>query len=138
MLQIISEERLMKVLVCGSRHFETEANYQQLKKVLGSELGFGISEIIHGGARGADTHAGRYAEEAGIPVREFPADWKQYGKRAGPIRNSQMLREGMPDYCVAFLAPNSRGTKNMIEQARRAGIPTKVINIETETRQEVS
>lgn len=115
----------MKLLVCGSRHFD---DYNRLKQELGT-LGFSISEIIHGGARGADTLAGRYAEEANIPVRRFPADWEQYGKRAGPIRNSQMLREGNPDYCVAFLAPNSRGTKNMIEQASRKGVTVKVIHI---------
>lgn len=113
----------MKVLVCGSRHFE---DYNLLRTVLD---GIDITEIIHGGARGADTCANRYAKNHNIPVHRYDALWDLYGKRAGPIRNTQMLREGVPDYCVAFLAPDSRGTKNMIEQATKAGIEVKVINI---------
>lgn len=75
---------------------------------------------------------GRYAEERGIPVRAFPADWTTHGKAAGPIRNSQMLKDGQPDLVVAFLGPNSRGTANMISQAEKAGVPVKVIHVGTE------
>jgi hypothetical protein len=85
--------------------------------------------IISGTARGADTLGERYAEECGWELERYPADWKTYGKRAGPIRNSQMLREGKPDLVVAFRGPNSRGTQNMIDQARKAGIPVRIIEI---------
>lgn len=71
----------------------------------------------------------RYARERNIPVRAFPADWTTHGKAAGPIRNSQMLKEGLPDLVVAFLAPDSRGTANMIAQAEKAGVKTIVVNI---------
>jgi hypothetical protein len=113
----------MRVLVCGSRHFN---DYDKLKEVLNGRT---ISEIIHGGARGADTLAGQYGEDHSIPVRCFPALWDLHGKRAGPIRNTQMLREGTPDYVVAFLAKDSRGTKNMIDQATKANLPVEIINI---------
>jgi hypothetical protein len=114
----------LRVLVCGSRHFN---DYNKLKEVLN---GLTIDEIIHGGARGADTLAGQYGENNSIPVRVFPALWDLHGKRAGPIRNTQMLTEGTPDYIVAFLAKDSKGTKNMIEQATKAGIPVEVVHIE--------
>src|SRR5258707_15356809 len=104
----------MRVLVCGSRHFH---DYERLKEVLD---GHEISEIIHGGARGADTLSGDYGKGRNVPVRVWPADWNTYGKRAGPIRNHQMLSEGKPDLVVAFLAPDSRGTKHMIEIAQKA------------------
>jgi len=59
----------------------------------------------------------------------FPADWHQYGRSAGPIRNYKMLKEGQPDCVIAFLHENSRGTRHMIEIARKADIEVKVINI---------
>lgn len=113
----------MRVLVCGSRHFK---DYALLSSKL-SEIC--ISELIHGAARGADTLAGRFAEERGIPVKSFPADWATYGKAAGPIRNKQMLDEGQPELVVAFRYSGSRGTQNMIDQAEKAGVPVKVINV---------
>lgn len=113
----------MRVLVCGSRHFEDEG-------LMGRVLDpIKASTIIHGMARGADRMGGAYAKLHGIPVLEFPALWDTYGKRAGPIRNAQMLKEGQPELVVAFRGPNSRGTQNMIDQARKAGVETVVIEI---------
>jgi hypothetical protein len=88
-----------------------------------------ITRIIEGGAKGVDRNAKAYAMQKGIPFEEYPANWDKYGKAAGPIRNKQMLDEGQPDLVIAFLAPNSKGTKNMIEQATKAGVPVKVINV---------
>lgn len=114
----------MKVLVSGSRHY---ADYEKVKEVLND---YRISHIIHGAAaRGVDRLAGRYGTEMGIRVSEYPARWDIYGKSAGPIRNRRMLEEGLPDMVIAFLASNSRGTKNMIDQAEAAGIYTKIITI---------
>lgn len=114
----------MKVLVCGSRHFN---DYERLKRELDAHSD--ITQIIHGAARGADTLAGRYGEIHSIRVRDFPADWNTYGRSAGPIRNSQMLTEGKPDLVIAFRGSNSRGTQNMINQATKAGVPVEIIEI---------
>jgi UDP-N-acetylmuramoylalanine-D-glutamate ligase len=108
----------MKVLVCGGRNFNDPIT-------LGSWLGGvhkqrGISLLIEGGAPGADFMARKFAEWQAIPVRTFEADWKRHGRAAGPIRNKQMLEEGKPDLVVAF--PGGRGTANMVEQARAAGV----------------
>lgn len=113
----------MKVLVCGSRHFN---DYARVEGILS---GYAITEIISGMARGADALGERYALERGIHCRTFPADWTKHGRAAGPIRNGQMLREGKPDLVVAFLAPGSRGTANMIAQTKKAGVKTVVVNI---------
>lgn len=72
---------------------------------------------------------GDYAARRGISSISFPADWTKYGRRAGPIRNYQMLKEGRPDCVVAFLHAGSRGTAHMISIAQKAGIEVKVINI---------
>jgi len=114
----------MKVLVCGGRRYNDALT-------LGSWLGgiqrdHGITEIIEGGASGADFLAREYAIFQKIPHRTFPADWNKMGRKAGPIRNRRMLEEGKPDLVVAF--PGGNGTANMVEQARAAGIRVLEVN----------
>lgn len=85
--------------------------------------------IIQGGAKGADYLAKIWAYTHKFECIEYPADWKTYGRAAGPIRNLQMLKEGKPDLVVAFMVPNSRGTKHMVESAQKAGIQTRIVEI---------
>lgn len=118
----------MRVLVSGSRHFSDSRLLAEVLDRVGREQG-PITEVIEGEARGADTLARLWAERRGIEVHKFPADWTAHGKAAGHIRNKQMLDEGKPDLVIAFLAPNSRGTANMISQTEKAGVPVKVIDI---------
>jgi hypothetical protein len=88
--------------------------------------------LIEGGTQGADACAAKWVASLVIPAvehRQYPADWDKYGKAAGPIRNAQMLREGKPNLVVAFTddLTTSRGTRNMVEQAQKAGVETWVI-----------
>ncbi len=85
--------------------------------------------IIHGAANGADTIAGMAAKELGLEVMEFPAEWSKHGKRAGPIRNQQMLDEGRPNGVIAFHEDISRskGTKHMIKIAKKNNIPVLIL-----------
>lgn len=109
----------MRVLICGDRHWAGKTEIKVFIEQLPKD-----TIIIHGRARGADSLAGYYAREEGLEVIEFPAQWQVYGRSAGIIRNQQMLDEGKPDLVVYFhnnLA-NSRGTKDMVERATRAGI----------------
>ena len=65
----------------------------------------------------------------GFEVEDYPANWNLHGRAAGPIRNKQMLDEGKPDIVYAF-HPNiseSKGTKDMVRQAKNRGIETIVI-----------
>ncbi len=113
----------MKVLVCGSRDWE---DYGAIVREL-TKLPYD-TVIIEGEARGADTLARQAASRQGYNVEAYPADWAQYGRAAGPIRNKQMLDEGKPDLVLAFSEDieNSRGTANMVMQARKRGIEVKV------------
>lgn len=113
----------MRVLVCGSRHF---SHVPTIEGVLDD---LPITEIIEGEARGVDTVAKEYGLRRNITVRAFPALWDKHGKAAGPIRNTQMLVEGKPELVVAFRGPNSRGTQNMINQAEKAGVEVRIIEI---------
>lgn len=86
--------------------------------------------VISGHARGADSLGEQLAKDMEFKCEVYPADWNTYGKAAGPIRNRRMLIEGKPELVIAFKGPNSRGTQNMITQARKANIPVEVIDIE--------
>jgi hypothetical protein len=108
----------MRILVCGGRDYnDIEALNQALDKLHAERR---ITLIIEGGAAGADAHAREWANANGVDVRTFYADWKTYGRRAGPLRNARMLDEGRPDGVVAF--PGGIGTNDMIRQARTAGL----------------
>lgn len=115
-----------RVLVCGDRNWTDEA---KIRAELRAAYHLWPDMILcHGAARGADTIAGTIAESLGVPVTPFPADWKRFGRRAGPIRNRQMLREFRPTRALAFHdhIEQSKGTKDMVGAARAAGIPTFV------------
>ncbi len=111
----------MRLLICGSR------NWTDRDIILRAVKKRNPSVIIEGECQGADKLAASVAEELGIPVEKFPADWAKHGRRAGPIRNQQMLDEGKPDYVLAFPAKESRGTWDMVRRAEKAGIEIEVL-----------
>lgn len=80
-----------------------------------------ITTLIHGGARGADTLAGRWAEARGVSVEEFFADWEIYGRKAGPMRNARMIAEARADALLVF--PGGELTQDLKQRARLAGLP---------------
>lgn len=88
--------------------------------------------VISGGAKGADAIAFKVAVELGVPTEVYMADWTEHGRAAGPIRNRQMLVEGKPDIVIAFSydLTQSKGTANMVTQAKKAGVKVVVIDHE--------
>lgn len=116
----------MRVLVTGGRDYHDDDHIWNILTELNLRRG-PITCIIHGAATGADTQAMLWAQmmDGCSPTRHvrnapFVADWRQYGKSAGPIRNARMIAEGKPDLVVAF--PGSRGTADMVRRAKDAGI----------------
>jgi hypothetical protein len=108
----------LKLLICGDRWWKDK---ELIKKYIEY---FKPTVLIEGEARGADTLARMVAEELGIPIEKYPADWNTHGKKAGPIRNRQMLKEGKPDMVIGFHddLENSKGTKDMLKISTKAGI----------------
>lgn len=107
----------MVLAVVGSRTFQ---NYTWLEECLEAAFRRGeISLIISGGARGADSLAIRFARSHGIPFEVISADWERWGRRAGPIRNSELIRRA--DAVAAFWDGVSRGTLDSIAKARHSG-----------------
>lgn len=113
--------RVRRVLVCGSRDWP---DYHTIRIQL-ERLPRGTT-IIHGGARGADRMAGTAADALGFPVEVFEAEWDRYGRRAGIIRNREMLDQN-PNLVLAFSLNYSAGTEHTIREAQDRGIHCKVI-----------
>jgi len=84
--------------------------------------------VVHGAAKGADTHAGFAAHKLGMGVRTYPANWNKYKKGAGPIRNSLMLKENKIDIVLAFHdhIKESKGTLDMVKKALELRIPVRL------------
>ena len=111
------------VIIAGGRNFN---NYE----LLSNKCDFFFSQkwpssIVCGEARGADSLGKQDAQDHGIPIRSFPADWDRYGKKAGYLRNEEMARNA--DALIAFWDGQSRGTGNMIEIAKRIGLAVRIV-----------
>ena len=104
----------MKALVCGGRKYSNKA------RVFAVLDDYQPDEVVCGGAPGADRIALQWCEANGTPCHIYFADWRRYKKRAGPIRNQQMLLCEEPDIVIAF--PGGVGTEIMVNYAKKAGI----------------
>lgn len=115
------------VLLCGDRNW---TNKEIIKRELLPLKTYNPNiVIITGACRGADLLGEEVANELGFQIRSYPADWKQYGKGAGPIRNQQMIDENKVDLVIAFHSniESSRGTKDMVNRAKLKKIPVILI-----------
>lgn len=121
----------MRVLICGSRGWHDPAPINAILAGL-DVLAEGKNEkltVIHGAAPGADTLASRIAHRWGLEVIGEPADWDQYGKAAGPIRNQKMLDDHKPDVVYAFRSVGkSNGTDDMVRRSKESGLPVYIVS----------
>ena len=122
----------MKVIIAGSR----EINEYSIIVSAIQESNFDITEVVSGGARGVDSLAERYANENKITFKKFVAYWndldlpgvrvktnnqgKKYNVLAGIWRNREMALYG--DALIAIWDGKSRGTKNMIDEAKKKNL----------------
>lgn len=111
----------MRVIIAGSRDLHSELLVHEAV----AAAGFDITTLVNGGADGIDLVAYRWAEDMGIPIAEYPADWKRHGRAAGPIRNRQMAENA--DALIAISRqPITPGTANMVKQATERGLKVYV------------
>lgn len=123
---IMSDYPPFRVIIAGTRSFnDYELLRDSCNNLLSEKQRTHTVVVISGTARGADQMGERYARERGFQLRRFPADWEQYGKSAGHIRNAKMADNA--DALIAFWDGESKGTKNMIDNARRKGLAVRVI-----------
>ena len=114
-----------RIVIAGCRDY---TNYIQAKQYIERAISNIKNEFelifVSGGADGADALGERYAKEIGYKLEVYPAQWKRYGKKAGPLRNKQMAE--ISDYVICFWDGQSRGTKSMIDEAKSLNRPIKV------------
>lgn len=113
----------MKIIIAGSRD-TPESEYNSIL-MMAQFANFNITEVVCGKARGMDTIGERWARDRTIPVKEFPADWNKYGKRAGYLRNEEM--GAYADGALIWIYNNSRGSSNMRDIMKRLKKPYLVI-----------
>ena len=105
--------------MCGSRHLMVTTDWIAL--VTQRLLAMGATSVVSGGCRGADQIGTAAALDLRIPVDEFPAEWKEHGSKAGPMRN-----QAMAEFADAVLAlPGGTGTADMIRKAKALGLPVE-------------
>jgi hypothetical protein len=122
-----------KILVTGSRDWTNWAAIErELRRFPAGTI------LVHGAARGADSIADEIGYRLGFVIRSYPVpdeEWTRLGPKAGPMRNSKMLREEHPDHDGIMISEGlaftldlerSRGTRDMVGKLRGANIPVGV------------
>lgn len=80
--------------------------------------------VVSGGANGVDTLAEHWAKRNQIEFVAYLAQWDKFGKKAGIIRNHEMV-----DFCdvlISFWDGKSKGTLDTINYAKQINIPVYV------------
>jgi hypothetical protein len=110
----------MKVVIAGSRNIE---DYQELLLAISSSP-FLVTEVVSGHANGVDRMGERYALENNLALTLYPANWEEYGRKAGMIRNSKMA--DYADAAIVVWDGKSKGSKNMIDNMNKRQKPCHV------------
>lgn len=115
------EKTQMKTIVAGSR----EVHSISVVRYALAHCPWTLTEVVSGTARGVDQLGEKVAQELGLPVKRFPADWS-FGGMAGHARNVRMAyyAEGL----IAIWDGHSTGTKHMIDTAKQRGLHVVVFN----------
>ncbi len=125
----------MKVIIAGSR---TIKDYTIVRKAI--FVAFwewekeyeDITEVFSGCANGVDKLGEQWAVKNEKQLLLYPADWNKYGKKAGYLRNIKMAKYA--DALIAIWDGKSKGTKHMIDIAKKKGL--KVYVYQTNQTQE--
>lgn len=113
----------MRVVITGSRSW---SDFSVVAEKLGELCQDDI--VAHGAcSSGADRIAHCLLRWRGIQEIQYPADWATHGRAAGPMRNSEMLKDFKPDVVWAFMINGGTpGTKDCVRKAEAMGIPVEI------------
>jgi YspA, cpYpsA-related SLOG family len=106
----------MRTIIAGSRLIINPNVVEEAIK----RCGWKPSVVLSGHAMGVDRLGEQWAEDNGVVVELYPAEWGKYGKSAGYKRN--VLMADNADALVAVWDGKSRGTGHMIRIARDRGL----------------
>lgn len=123
---------MVRILITGSRAWPAEA-INEITQLLGQTIiGYKKDEItiVHGACpTGVDAMANWIAWHWGLAIEQHPADWSTYGRRAGFVRNAEMVQSGV-DICLAFVYNKSKGASMTIDLCRKNKIQVFIIEKE--------
>ena len=110
----------------GSRSFDDYALLRtEFEKI---QAAHGFTDIVSGGASGADNLAEQIAREHGLGVVVITPDWSRYGRGAGMVRNKEIIARA--DFVLAFWDGKSKGTAGALKIAEKLGKPRQVVHTE--------
>ncbi len=120
----------MKLAIIGSRTFDDPKLLEETFITYFCEWDsnqwiHNVTEIVSGGAKGADRAGAELAKDWDIKLTEFIPDWEKHGKRAGFIRNEDIIKNS--DFVLALWCGSSKGTGNSLSIAKRLKKPTLII-----------
>ena len=120
----------MKIIVAGSRDIKDKDLVWGIIDRIIKDKNLDDDEItiVTGGSRGVDLMAEQLAKLMSWKSVVMNADWTKHGKSAGPIRNREMAK--VSDMLIAIWDGESRGTKNMISEAKQRGLDVVVEIVE--------
>lgn len=115
----------MRTIIAGGRGLKVDRTFWP--QIDGHHELYPITEVVCGCADGGDEIGRQWAIAHKIPVKEFPADWKKYGRAAGFRRNAEM-----GDYAgragALIALPGGRGTNMMLNIAHRKGLLVRLVS----------
>lgn len=115
----------MRVLVTGSRDWSDALGINAVLEEIDIAYPTERVTLVSGACpTGADAMCETIARAFGWDVERHPADWRTFGKRAGYLRNQEMVDLGA-DVCLAFIRNKSKGATMTAMLAEGAGIPTR-------------
>lgn len=115
-----------RVAIVGSRRWPDPAVVRSAVRSFVDALPAG-TVVVSGGAAGVDTWAEQAARRRGLAVVVIRADWRRLGRRAGYVRNAEVVERS--DRVVAFWDGVSPGTGHTVRIARRRGRSVQVVGV---------
>ena len=125
-----------RILVTGSRLFDDRPQMVRALSDASAIPGRDRQLVLrHGGAKGADAVADAVWTDWNLlwprwlKPEVFMADWDQYGKKAGSMRNTRMLEDLVEgeqvDLVLGFPLARSIGTWDCLRKAKAKDIPIR-------------
>lgn len=119
----------MRLIIAGSR--DLDITFHQIDVAIAA-MGIVVTEEVSGRSGNVDLMGEQWAYRRGLHSAHLTAKWK-LGDSAGPLRNKAMALYAFHDIqggaLLAFWDGKSKGTKNMIEEAKKLKLIVKVVEV---------